>query len=59
MPLAWEEPPNGEDLKAVPKSLFLNCLSAQRFSRRWVRNLRAALRPLGFPLPEKREREVR
>jgi hypothetical protein len=49
MPLAWEEPPNGEDLKAVPKRRFLKDRSAQRCSRRWLRSLRAALRPLGFP----------
>jgi hypothetical protein len=49
MPLAWEEPPNGEDLKAVPKRRFLKDRSAQRSSRRWLRSLRAALRPLGFP----------
>lgn len=49
MPLAWEDPPNGEDLKAVPKRRFLKDRSAQRSSRRWLRSLRAALRPLGFP----------
>jgi hypothetical protein len=54
--LAWDEPPKGDDLKAVPRRRFLNCLSAQRFSRRWVRNLRAALRPLGFPLPMVKEK---
>jgi len=34
IPLAWEEPPNGKYLKAVPKALFLYCLSAHLSSRR-------------------------
>jgi len=51
MPLAWEEPPKGEDLKAVPRARFLYDRSAQRCSRRWFCSLRAALRPRGFPLP--------
>ena len=33
IPLAWEDPPKGDDLKAVPKSLFLKPSSAQRLRR--------------------------
>jgi len=51
IPLAWEEPPNGEDLKAVPRARFLNERSDHLCSRRWFWSLRAALRPLGFPFP--------
>lgn len=51
IPLAWEEPPKGEDLKAVPRARFLYPRSAHRWSRRWVRSLRAAFRPRGCPLP--------
>ena len=51
MPLAWEEPPNGDDLKAVPRALFLYWRSAHLWSRRLFRNFRAAFRPRGFPLP--------
>lgn len=51
IPLAWEEPPNGEDLKAVPSARFLYDKSAHRCSRRWFCSLRAALSPRGFPLP--------
>lgn len=50
IPLACEEPPKGEDLNAVPRSRFLNPLSAHRLSRLWFRSFRAALSPLGFPL---------
>ena len=51
IPLAWEEPPKGEDLKAVPRARFLYPKSAHRWSRRLLRSLRAALRPRGCPLP--------
>merc|ERR1712093_443069 len=51
MPLAWEDPPNGDDLKAVPRARFLYERSAHFCSRRWLWSLRAALRPRGFPLP--------
>jgi hypothetical protein len=30
IPLAWEEPPRGSALRAVPRLAFLNCLSAHR-----------------------------
>jgi len=50
IPLAWDEPPNGEDLKAVPSALFLYERSAHRCSRRWFWSFLAALRPRGFPV---------
>jgi hypothetical protein len=50
MPLAWEDPPKGEDLYWVPRRRCLKLRSAHRFSRRLLRSLRAALRPLGCPV---------
>jgi hypothetical protein len=51
MPFPWEAPLRGEDFQAVPRARLRKCSSAQRFSRRWIRSLRAALRPAGLPLP--------
>jgi hypothetical protein len=38
MPLAWEDPPKGEDLNAVPSARFLYDRSAHLCSRRWFCN---------------------
>src|SRR5579859_1147383 len=51
IPLPWEAPLRGDDFQAVPRARLRKCSSAHLFSRRWIRSLRAALRPAGFPLP--------
>jgi hypothetical protein len=51
IPLPWEAPLRGDDFHAVPSARLRKCSSAHLFSRRWIRSLRAALRPAGFPLP--------
>src|SRR5579859_3688589 len=51
IPLPWEAPFKGDDFQAVPRARLRKCSSAHLFSRRWIRSLRAALRPAGLPLP--------
>ena len=51
IPLACDEPPVGDERKAVPSALFLKCSSAQRASLRSRRSLRAACRPRGLLTP--------
>lgn len=59
IPLAWDAPPKGLCLKAVPRIRFLYCLSAQRLSLRSFWSLRPALRPLGWFLPGREKERVR